>query len=382
MGGQITIEVRDDGRGLDPEKIRRKALQQGLRTKEELARLGPRDLLALILLPGFSTAAEVTDVSGRGVGMDVVKTNLDRLGGVLEIESEPGRGTTFTLRLPLTLAIIPCLIVVVGGERYALPQKDLEELVCLHPGQSPMRVETTFDQEVVRRRDRLLPLVRLAEVLRRPTPFTAATWAEVLRKQRDQGSAVRGREPEASSPTLEPSPLTPLYFAVVKVGSRRFGLVVDDILATEEIVVKPMHAAVKPLACFSGATILGDGRVTLILNVEGVARHAGVRFDSAERAVDSAARTGRPKRRRCCCSAAAPASSSARRSHRSAASSASTWTASSASAIGSFSPWTACRPPCCGWIACCRFRRARTKRKCSCCCRSGRGNRWACCCRS
>ncbi len=297
LGGQITIEVRDDGRGLDPEKIRRKALQQGLRTKEELARLGPRDLLALILLPGFSTAAEVTDVSGRGVGMDVVKTNLDRLGGVLEIESEPSRGTAFTLRLPLTLAIIPCLIVVVGGERYALPQKDLEELVCLRPGQSSMRVETTFDQEVVRRRDRLLPLVRLAEVLRRPTPFTAATWAEILSEQRTASSeqrAVRGQDSAGSSPIQDHSPLATrhsplaLYFAVVKVGSRRFGLVVDDILATEEIVVKPMHAAVKPLACFSGATILGDGRVALILNVEGVARHAGVRFDSAERAVDAA----------------------------------------------------------------------------------------------
>ncbi|HVS36501.1 MAG TPA: chemotaxis protein CheW [Gemmataceae bacterium] len=286
LGGQIYIEVRDDGRGLNPEKIRRKALLQGLRTKEELARLGTRDVLGLILLPGFSTAAEVTDLSGRGVGMDVVKTNLDRLGGVLEIESEPGRGTAFTLRLPLTLAIIPCLIVGGGGQRYALPQKDLEELVCLYPGQSRTRVEYTFDQEVVRRRDRLLPLVRLEEVLGRPAPFCAATRAEILRKYRSQGSAVRGQESGIrsqgngdSSLTPDPCPLTPVYFAVVKVGSRRFGLIVDDILTTEEIVVKPMHAVVQPLSCFSGATILGDGRVALILSVEGVARHAGVRFD-------------------------------------------------------------------------------------------------------
>ncbi len=208
LGGQIFIEVRDDGRGLDPDKIRRKALQQGLRSKEELARLGSRDVLALILLPGFSTAAEVTDLSGRGVGMDVVKTNLDRLGGVLEIESEPGRGTAFTLRLPLTLAIIPCLIVAVGGERYALPQKDLEELVCLHPGHSRSRVEHTFDQEVVRRRDRLLPLVRLEEVLRRPKPFTAATRAEILRQQRGEGvRQLRGQE---SGGGFSPDSWTPL----------------------------------------------------------------------------------------------------------------------------------------------------------------------------
>jgi two-component system chemotaxis sensor kinase CheA len=282
LGGQIYIEVRDDGRGLDSEKIRRKALQQGLRTKEELARLSQRDLLSLILLPGFSTAAQVTDLSGRGVGMDVVKTNLDRLGGVLEIESDPGRGTAFILRLPLTLAIIPCLIVAAGDQRYALPQKDLEELVCLHPGQSRMQVEHTFDQEVVRRRDRLLPLVRLAEILRRPEAFTAATRAEILQKHRSQGSGGRSQVNGGASLTPDAGPPAPLYFAVVKVGSRRFGLIVDDILATEEIVVKPMHAAVKPLACFSGATILGNGRVALILSVEGVARHAGVRFDPGE----------------------------------------------------------------------------------------------------
>ena len=282
--------MRDDGRGLDPEKIRRKALQQGLRTKEELARLGTRELLALILLPGFSTAAEVTDLSGRGVGMDVVKTNLDRLGGVLEIESEPGAGSAFALRLPLTLAIIPCLIVAVEGERYALPQKDLEELVCLYPGQSRTKIEYTFDQEVVRRRDRLLPLVRLEEVLRRPEPFTAATRAEILRQRKSQGSEA----PPTRSASDGPSSPTPFYYAVVKVGSRRYGLVVDDILATEEIVVKPVHAAVKPLACFSGATILGDGRVALILGVEGIARHAGVHFDPGEDAGVAAGGVNRP----------------------------------------------------------------------------------------
>jgi two-component system chemotaxis sensor kinase CheA len=313
LGGQIHLEVRDDGKGIDPTAVKRKALEVGLRTPAELSRLGDKEVLSLILLPGFSTAREVTDLSGRGVGMDVVKTNLDRLGGVLEIDSDPGYGTTFTLRLPLTLAIIPCLIVAAGGERYAIPQKDLEELVCLHPrpaaeatqpvlgraagaatttgaeatqpgtpGAPPERqqrrgrprIEYAYDQEVVRLRDRLLPLVRLAEVLRRPAPFTAATRAEVLRQSRAQV-----RPPARGGNDGAPSSLAPVFFAVVKAGSQRFGLIVDAIRNTEEVVVKPMHSALRKLACFSGATIMGDGRVALILSIEGVARHAGVSYD-------------------------------------------------------------------------------------------------------
>jgi two-component system chemotaxis sensor kinase CheA len=252
LGGQIYIEVRDDGRGVDPEAVRRKALEQGTRNAAELARLGDKDLLSLILLPGFSTAAAVTDLSGRGVGMDVVKTNLDRLGGALEMDSLPGRGTAFTLRLPLTLAIIPCLIVTAGGERYAVPQKDLEELIYVDPRQSKTRIEFAFDREVVRLRGQLLPLVRLGKLL-----------------------LAVARE-EASSPAKQ----EPSFVAVVKAGSRRFGLVVDGILTTEEIVVKPMHSALRGLACFAGATIMGDGRVALILSIEGIARQARVRFEA------------------------------------------------------------------------------------------------------
>jgi two-component system chemotaxis sensor kinase CheA len=267
LGGQIVLEVRDDGRGIDPEAIRKKALEQGLRSPAELARMSEREVANLILLPGFSTAAAVTEVSGRGVGMDVVVANLDRLGGVLEIDSGVGRGTTFTLRLPLTLAIIPCLIVASAGQRYAIPQKDLEELVCLHPGLGRARVEYAFDREVVRLRSRLLPLVRLDEVLRRAEPFTPDVWAQVLRSHRGRPDGL-------------------VYFAVVRVGSRTFGLVVDGILNTEEVVVKPLHAALASLGCFAGATIRGDGRVALILSMEGIARHAGVRFDpDAERAL-------------------------------------------------------------------------------------------------
>lgn len=264
-GGQIVIEIRDDGKGIDPNMIRRKAAEKGLYPPAELARMGETELFGLILLPGFSTASQVTDLSGRGVGMDVVKNNLDRLGGTLEIASEVGRGSTFSLQLPLTLAIIPCLLVESGGQRYAIPQKDLQELLCLQPGLNKARIEYAFDQEVVRLRDKLLPLVRFAEVMRRPRPFTATTRATILRER-------------------QKSPLPPsTSIAVVKVGSQRYGLVVDRILGSEEIVVKSLHESLAGVPIFAGATILGDGRIALILSTDGIARHAGVRYDvSAE----------------------------------------------------------------------------------------------------
>ncbi len=274
QGGQICIEVRDDGRGIDAERIRRKALETGLRTAAELARLSDKEALALITLPGFSTAAAVTDLSGRGVGMDVVKTNLDQMGGTLEIDSTLGQGTAFSLRVPLTLAIIPCLMIRAGDQCYAIPQKDLEELVCLHPQLTQTRIEATLDQEVVRLRDRLVPLVRLAEVLDRPRPLDTQDRESIVRKY---GRLVMG----VDSARGENGPRSAAFLAVVKVGARRLGLVVDEILNNEEIVVKPMHSLLKPLSCFSGATILGDGRVALILNMEGVVQHAGVRFGAA-----------------------------------------------------------------------------------------------------
>ena len=248
LGDQILISFTDDGRGIDREAVRNKTLAQGLRTSDELARLDDRDLLGLILMPGFSTAAKVSDISGRGVGMDVVKTNLAAIGGSIEIESAPGTGTTFLLRLPLTLAIIPTLLVMAGGERYALPQKDIEELVYIDPAQSDATIEKKTDGEVVRLRGTLLPLVRLA-----------GTLAGI-----------------SEDPSRETAPAE--VYAVVRAGSRRFGLVLDSILNNEEIVVKPLHSALKHLPMYSGATILGDGRVALILNPDGIAQRARIHF--------------------------------------------------------------------------------------------------------
>ena len=255
--GQVCIEIRDDGRGIDPVAVKAKAAAMGLRTESELDRMSNRELLSLILLPGFSTAKQVTDVSGRGVGMDVVKTNVEELEGHLTIDSWLGQGTAMTLRVPLTLAIVPCLIVTVGNDRFAVAQRELEEIVCLHPG-GKRNLEHAFDMEVFRLRETLLPVIRFSEVLARSQPFSAIDKAEILAKH----------------PPEDRDPAKIEYILVLRSGGKRFGLLVDQVQGREEIVVKPMHAAMRKLAIFSGATLMGDGRVALIANVEGIIEHA------------------------------------------------------------------------------------------------------------
>lgn len=262
-GGQINIEVADDGRGVNYERVKKKALENRLKTEAELARMSDKELVQLLFAPGFSTAEQVTDVSGRGVGLDVVKTAIEKLGGQLEVDTEPGRGTTFHLRLPLTLAIIPCLVVGMGEWRYAVPQVNLEELVCLYDEEVSSKVEVARDQEVYRLRNHLLPLVRLDELLAQSKPFDHRARAAIAERH-----VAKRKELAAKGGTLS--------FVVVKVGLKRFGLIVDRVIGTEEIVVKPMHPAVKHLGVYSGATVMGDGRVALILDIEGVARHAGL----------------------------------------------------------------------------------------------------------
>jgi two-component system, chemotaxis family, sensor kinase CheA len=268
MGDEIRIAVSDDGAGIDSAAVRQQAIKQGHRTEQSLAQLSDSDVLALVLLPGLSTAETVSEVSGRGVGMDVVKSNLAQLGGAIEIESAVGQGTTFTLRLPLTLAIIPSVLVTAAGRRYAIPQKDLEELVYVGPVQSRARIEQGPEQDFARLRDRLLPLVNLAHLLR----------------------TLQGERPELQHEGASSD--TPSLFAVVKSGARRFALVVDSVLSSEEIVVKPMHPRLRGLKVFSGATILGDGHVALILDPAGVAATAQLRFgsDSAASRHDQAAK--------------------------------------------------------------------------------------------
>ncbi len=260
-GGQVNIEIADDGAGIDAQVIKNKAVQKGLIRAEQAERMADREALALIFLPGFSTAAEVTSVSGRGVGMDVVKTNIEKIGGVVELASRSGAGTTLRLKIPLTLAIIPGLVVTLAerrseprklegpGERYVIPQVSLLELIRLEGESGKQQIERIHDTPFYRRRGSLLPLVYLAEVLRIGKPADSNV----------------------------------VNIVVLQAEDRQFGLVVDGISDTQEIVVKPLGKQLKGLNCYAGATIMGDGRVALILDVSGIAQRSGVVQESREK---------------------------------------------------------------------------------------------------
>ncbi|HEY4253617.1 MAG TPA: chemotaxis protein CheW [Roseomonas sp.] len=241
QGGHIIIEVGDDGRGLAVDRIRAKALANGLASEAELAQMNDHEIQRFIFNAGFSTAQQITAVSGRGVGMDVVKTNIEKIGGTIELRSREGHGTTFTIKIPLTLAIVSALIVEAGGERFAVPQIGVVELV--RAGAGGPRVERIKDSLVMRLRDRLLPLVPLAHLLR--------------------------LTPEAGD-------LAEAFVIVTQVGPNVFGIVVDRVFDTEEIVVKPVAPILRHVTAFSGNTILGDGSVIMILDPNGIARAAGV----------------------------------------------------------------------------------------------------------
>ncbi len=277
--GRVCLEIRDDGRGIDPELIRKKVLEKGLKSESDLEQMSDQEILYLILLPGFSTAEEASDVSGRGVGMDVVKTSIEKLGGSFDLESTVGKGTKILLRLPLTLAIIPSLIVKSGDLLYAIPQASLVELVCLYDEDVRTKIERAHDQEVYRLRNRLLPMVRLSEVLARPMRFTREVRAEISEKYQKEHEEFWQSDPVAESKRNRLGFAKSLNFVVVKAGNSRYGLIVDEILGTEEIVVKPLHWAVKSLGIYSGATIMGSGKGALILDVEGIARHTAIMLD-------------------------------------------------------------------------------------------------------
>lgn len=280
-GGQINIEIRDDGKGLDPERIKNKALEKGLKSEAELNAMSSKEINSLIMLPGFSTAESVSDLSGRGVGMDVVKVGIEKLNGSIDLDSVPGKGTKIQLRLPLTLAIIPCLIVEVEGERYAIPQVNLEELVCLYDEDVGTKIEVAGDREIFRLRDHLLPMIRFNEILHRSKSFTDEDMSEISEKYRQQQKELYDEylNKKKETGTEEAKLSQSLNFAVLRIGTFRFGLIVDNVLGTEEIVVKPIHPVLKSLPCYSGSTVMGDGKVALILDVEGTAKYAGLSKD-------------------------------------------------------------------------------------------------------
>jgi two-component system chemotaxis sensor kinase CheA len=255
-GGQVNIEITDDGAGLNSERIRKKAIERGVITAEQAGRMPEREVFNLVFLPGFSTAQKVTNISGRGVGLDVVKTNVEKIGGMVDIVSKAGAGTTVRLKIPLTLAIIPALIVTCGGERFAIPQVSLLELVRLEGEQARAGIETVQGAAVHRLRGRLLPLAYLSRELQLALPGERAV-------------QIAGA----------------VNIVVLQADDRQFGLVVDEVNDTEEIVVKPLSKQVKGINAFAGATIMGDGRVALILDVLGLAQRAHVISEGRDRAL-------------------------------------------------------------------------------------------------
>ncbi len=387
-GGQVNIEISDDGAGIDLERVKQKALEKGLITPDQAARLSDRELLNLLFLPGFSTAEKVTNVSGRGVGLDVVKTNIEKIGGTVDIQNRVGQGTTLKIKIPLTLAIIPALIVTSGGDRYAIPQVSLLELVRLEGEQARKGIEKIHGAAVYRLRGKLLPLVNLNHELRveenvkgsdqivapegsrtfagagsdtQALDFTSARSKHLLWKSRlrdfldgkatltineasshkdcalgkwlyssgleqfgklpemrqlealhqqfhgavrevisskTSGDAARSERELARVESLSAhivSLLTGLErqmaenhavnIVVLQADDRHFGLIVDEINDTEEIVVKPLGKQLKGISTFAGATIMGDGQVALILDVLGLAQRANVVSEVRDRGV-------------------------------------------------------------------------------------------------
>jgi two-component system, chemotaxis family, sensor kinase CheA len=261
-GGQVNIEISDDGAGIDLAKVKEKAIRQGVLRAEQAERASDREILNLVFLPGMSTAEKVTSVSGRGVGMDVVKSNVEKIGGTVDLVSRAGQGTTLKVKIPLTLAIIPGLIVTTTerrshprrrralGERFVIPQVSLLELIRLEGEAGKRQIERIQGTPVYRRRGQLLPIVYLNEVLG-------------MGESGDSGV---------------------VNIVVLQAEDRQFGLVVDGISDTQEIVVKPLGKQLKGLNCYAGATIMGDGRVALILDVLGIGQKSGVVQEAREQA--------------------------------------------------------------------------------------------------
>ena len=279
-GGQVNIEISDDGAGLNYEKIRNKARQRGLITADQASRMTEREIANLIFLPGLSTAEKVSNVSGRGVGMDVVKTNIEKIGGTVDVQSKAGQGTTVRMKIPLTLAIIPALIVTSAGDRYAIPQVSLLELVRLEGEQARKGIELVNGAPVHRLRGRLLPLVYLNEEL------------DVGVNTVDNASSPAPRSTVSSSTEVPANEMQSVNMIVLRADDRQFGLVVDEINDTEEIVVKPLSKQLKSINAYAGATIMGDGKVALILDILGLAQRANVVSELRESVVEKDAADG------------------------------------------------------------------------------------------
>jgi two-component system chemotaxis sensor kinase CheA len=258
-GSQVILEVSDDGAGISVDRIRKRALERNLISAEHAQKQSERELLQLIFLPGFSTASAVTTISGRGVGMDVIRTNVEKIGGKIALESQPGRGTTLRFSIPLTLAILPALIVRSAGQCFALPQAPLTELVHIPAENAEPPIDWIEDVPLYRLRGKLLPLVFLDQVL---DQILAQTLSPASRR---------------------PDDLRDRYIAVLEAHGRCFGLVVDAVGDFEEIVIKPLHPVLNEIAIYSGAAVLGSGSIALVLDPAAIALRAGITLTDEQR---------------------------------------------------------------------------------------------------
>ncbi|RLC04087.1 MAG: hybrid sensor histidine kinase/response regulator [Deltaproteobacteria bacterium] len=296
--GQVNIVISDDGKGLDSDKIAGKAVEKGLLTDQQISEMSEKQKIELIMMPGFSMAKEVTDVSGRGVGMDVVTTNIESLGGIIELDSTLGEGTDIQIKLPLTLAIIPSQITSVGNERYAVPQVNLNELLRIPASQVKEKIEKVGDADVVRLRGELLPLLNLSKMLGiektymdpkedNELPDRRENLADRRSKQNiisEDGYIIETPDPETEHLKKDESNRdkndrryhaeSAMNIAVVSAGAFKYGLVVDQLYDSEEIVVKPVGRHLKKCTAYAGATIMGDGKVALILDISNLAQMA------------------------------------------------------------------------------------------------------------
>lgn len=288
LAGLVSIQVSDDGKGINPQKLREVAVEKGLLTHSQADSLSDREALNLIFMAGFSTAKEITEVSGRGVGMDVVRASLQKLGGVVEIESSIGHGSTISIRLPLTLAIIPAIILAVEDQCFAVPQVSVIEVVWLHGDEVYQSIQKIDESEVYWLRGKILPLIRLSKVLSIQRSFTNPETGE---KAMDRRAEMPDRRQNGNSFDTNArtgvrdrriSLINSLYIIVLRVGNDSFGLCVERIVDTEEIVVKPLHKRLKASKVYAGATVLGDGATALILDVSELARKGGIRCEKTE----------------------------------------------------------------------------------------------------
>jgi len=292
QGGHVHINISDDGAGIDPQLVLSKAFEKELVSQNQVDTLTEKQKMDLIFLPGFSTCEEISDISGRGVGMDVVKTNIERLRGQIEVESMKDQGTIIHLVIPLTLAIVPSLIVGTGGigsggARFAVPRVNIKEVIYLEPGQIQKQVQNIAGSEIIRLRDELLPVLRLRNVLNIQTYIRTPESEKDLEEKR---KAIADRRGDKKNTSSEDKRLAKndrrkrqwdaTYVMILKLGSNRFGLCVDELYDIEEVVVEPLNQYIKHLRYYTGASILGDGSVIMMLDVPGIAATSALNFDA------------------------------------------------------------------------------------------------------